>query len=208
MFEVTLGNSGIMKLGWATSSCNFSIKAGKDGDRAWRVQIDRKGSVQKVGKENVARTWSLDETFRPKITPRAQRKKAHSVEELHEGGRLQRERTLVIHPILEGILIHQDVLGKYCSVLSIRVCWWCSRSTPGSTLILQCLLSGIFSGGYFPHKTCHPCVRAWLHCCSSTHCWGLEPQSNCLTHKQQRWPVFPMASISACAERRSTADTV
>ncbi|CAL8470461.1 g10003 [Coccomyxa elongata] len=63
--------------------------------RQWKtVKIDRKGSVQKVGKENVARTWSLDATFRPKITPRAQRKKAHSVEELHEGGRLQRERTL------------------------------------------------------------------------------------------------------------------
>lgn len=65
------------------------------------AQVERKGSLQRAGKENGGRggpltqTWSLDETFRPKITRRAQRKKPRSVQELHEGGRLQRERTLV-----------------------------------------------------------------------------------------------------------------
>ncbi len=71
--------------------------------------------MHKAGKENVARTWSLDETFRPKITPRAQRKKAHSVQELHEGGRLQRQRTLVILPVLDSPSFTRDL------------CDWCSQ---------------------------------------------------------------------------------
>ncbi|KAK9915820.1 hypothetical protein WJX75_004541 [Coccomyxa subellipsoidea] len=69
--------------------------------RQWKtVKVERKGSFHKAGKENggrgrpLAHAWSLDNSFRPKITRRAQLKKARSVEELHEGGRLQRERTL------------------------------------------------------------------------------------------------------------------
>ena len=67
--------------------------------------MERKGSFHKAGKENggrgrpLAHAWSLDDSFRPKITRRAQLKKARSVEELHEGGRLQRERTLVLRPL-------------------------------------------------------------------------------------------------------------
>lgn len=67
--------------------------------------MEGKGSIHKAGKENrgrgrpLAHAWSLDDSFRPKITRRAQRKKARSVEELHEGGRLQRERTLVLCPL-------------------------------------------------------------------------------------------------------------
>jgi hypothetical protein len=52
-------------------------------------------TAAKTGALLLAHAWTADETFRPVISPRARLMPSRSLSQLHDGGRVQRERALV-----------------------------------------------------------------------------------------------------------------